>query len=132
MYASMLWFFLIGAVLPVLVYFAAKKFPQNKILGKVSVCQISQQCNGLTEISDPHAGDICVDILHPTSYCSELHLVGPRRSRIQHVYQASLPCLVVEIQLLAFRRIGYWTGNYDFPRLLLSDLSRRVPELVGK
>ncbi|KAH6957728.1 OPT oligopeptide transporter protein-domain-containing protein [Ilyonectria sp. MPI-CAGE-AT-0026] len=35
MYASMLWFFLIGAVLPVLVYLAAKKFPQNKILGKI-------------------------------------------------------------------------------------------------
>ncbi|KAH7139985.1 OPT oligopeptide transporter protein-domain-containing protein [Dactylonectria estremocensis] len=35
MYSNMLWFFLIGALLPVLVYFAAKKFPHNKILAKV-------------------------------------------------------------------------------------------------
>ncbi|KAK7427607.1 hypothetical protein QQZ08_005882 [Neonectria magnoliae] len=35
MYATMLWFFLIGAILPVLVYFAAKKFPENRILNKI-------------------------------------------------------------------------------------------------
>ncbi|KAH7166496.1 OPT oligopeptide transporter protein-domain-containing protein [Dactylonectria macrodidyma] len=35
MYSNMLWFFLIGAILPVLVYFVAKKFPHNKILAKI-------------------------------------------------------------------------------------------------
>ncbi|RSL53641.1 hypothetical protein CEP53_007683 [Fusarium sp. AF-6] len=32
MYNSMLWFFLIGAVLPVVVYLAARRFPENKLL----------------------------------------------------------------------------------------------------
>ncbi|UPK92172.1 hypothetical protein LCI18_003107 [Fusarium solani-melongenae] len=32
MYNSMLWFFLIGALLPVIVYLAARRFPKNKFL----------------------------------------------------------------------------------------------------
>jgi uncharacterized membrane protein len=36
MYNSMLWFFLIGAVLPVIVYLAARRFPKNKLLQHVS------------------------------------------------------------------------------------------------
>lgn len=36
MYNSMLYFFLIGAVLPVITFLLSKKFPQNKILKKVS------------------------------------------------------------------------------------------------
>lgn len=36
MYNSMLYFFLIGAVLPVIIFLLSKKFPQNKILKKVS------------------------------------------------------------------------------------------------
>ncbi|EON96067.1 putative small oligopeptide opt family protein [Phaeoacremonium minimum UCRPA7] len=35
MYNSMLWFLLIGAVLPVIIYFLALKFPDNKILQKI-------------------------------------------------------------------------------------------------
>lgn len=35
MYNSMLWFLLIGAVLPVIIYFLSMKFPSNKFLQKV-------------------------------------------------------------------------------------------------
>ncbi|KAH6887660.1 OPT oligopeptide transporter protein-domain-containing protein [Thelonectria olida] len=35
MYVNMLWFFLIGAILPVIVYLAGKKFPKNKVLHKI-------------------------------------------------------------------------------------------------
>lgn len=37
MYNSMLWFFLIGAVLPIIIFLLSKKFPENKILKKVSL-----------------------------------------------------------------------------------------------
>jgi hypothetical protein len=33
----MLYFFLIGAALPVIIFFAAKRFPKNKILGGIHV-----------------------------------------------------------------------------------------------
>ncbi|CAG9952567.1 unnamed protein product [Clonostachys rosea f. rosea IK726] len=35
MYTSMLWFFLIGAIAPVIVYVAGKKFPENKVLANI-------------------------------------------------------------------------------------------------
>ncbi|KAJ4305971.1 hypothetical protein N0V88_000761 [Collariella sp. IMI 366227] len=35
MYNDMLWFFLIGAALPVILYFLSKKFPDNKFLSKI-------------------------------------------------------------------------------------------------
>lgn len=35
MYNNMLYFFLIGAALPVIVFLLSKKFPKNKVLKKV-------------------------------------------------------------------------------------------------
>ena len=35
MYNSMLWFFLLGALLPVVVFLLSKKFPQSRVLKKV-------------------------------------------------------------------------------------------------
>lgn len=126
MYNSMLWFLLIGAVLPVIIYFLSVKFPNNKFLQKV--CQESHLhlrfSNSLTVQQDSHARDFLIYLIHSACYSCEHHLLGPGGARLQLDNQATVPRLVDKVQLPSLSCSGFRPRHHYLPRLLLPDLSR--------
>ena len=130
-YSGLLHLFWLGALLPVLTYFARQRWPENVFLKNLHWPLFFAGTGNVPPVrtgidSEPGTADKCVGDRHQLQLClcCILHL--------QQMDQATLRILVGQVQLRPLCSAGLWVSSLGCDCLLRCSLSRSKCQLVGQ
>lgn len=129
MYRSMLWFFLIGAVSPIVLYLLDRRFPRAT-LRKVPAPHTYRLRCPLTINLDPPTCNLRIHRIDTTSHRGKLHGLGYCGALFQRPPQAQVPTMVDEVQLHPVSRTRCGSGSGKLSHLLLPGVPRCSGKLV--